>query len=1086
MVISFKGGTHRHRFLLPIVFAINIMTLFAQPDSLVNSGAVISRAKVLSDSGKYELAIRELARIEPRDTNYVLALLRLADLYYSNGEYDEAIKKSVVGLKHTSSYRSEFLVTQGMAYTQLGDYGNARAVFDTGLAEYPFYPAFVLQKGRMCYLEKKYDEAEALFFRGLEISPFNTISHLYLGIISILRGEKTRAMMAMGIYLAINNQNNSQLVSLERFVKNQLTDESIIPPSGANPFARLDGIIRSRIAMEQEYKTRIPIDAGIVRQFQLMFDQLGAHEYDADGTWTKFYLPLYRAIKQANAHDAFVYHILKSSSISTVKEWTQKNNAALEKFYSTINMSLRKWREMKTLPWLGYQSDVHTWYGDNSRLEAIGNKDKNDDEVGLWYYYHTNGALKATGVYDNGGQKQGVWKYFNDFGNLTAVEDYASGHYKRYTKEGKLWQTYSLVNGKVEGEVLIYRECGTLLERLVYKAGQRHGNGEIYSISGQVVERYGYLQDSLHGKYETFFENGSKQIVANYERGKFHGAYIRYHRNGKVRLTGNYLHGKASGNFIFYHDNGNLNEEGSYKDDLLYGVYKIYDRSGKLIEVRHYGNDEELTGEQLFYYDDKVHYKLVYSDNRITEVVYYDLKGNLVERFAEENGVLGGRGFYPDGRLRSEFEYSKGEPSGVWNYYYHSGALESTNEYLNGNLHGQVIDYHPNKSIKSKIHYENGNKHGPYESFFSNGKIESQGWYQSDMTQGRWLFYHPTGNIKSDEYYLNDELTGESYYYSLEGKLFQKIKFTDSKITELINYNETGDQVSRSIEENDQISVTLNYLSGRPQQQLMVKCGKLHGDYLIFFPDGKEFLARQYDYGEYSGVYKRFNLLGALESKGTYVEGSAEGERIWYFPDGSIEIIGNYANDKRDSLWKYYYEKGKLSSEVNYVDGERDGVSKHYSFDGILILEKKYMRGNLIAYRSLIGKSNDWVEFSGTGTIRAVHPNGKLALEESYKDGLLHGSIKSYFSNGQLQSLKNYQYGDYDGLQTYYYPDGKVKLKEFYILDDAHGRWERFDPSGRIESVMSFSHGYPQGVAEQYSQGKKIKSVKFYYGFPIE
>lgn len=1085
MVISYKNRTYRYVFFLSIAFSISIASLSAQPNPLVNSGEILSKAKVLGDSGKYELAIRELTRIEPRDTNYVLSLVRLADLFYSNGQYDEAIKRTVAGLKYTSSYRSEFLVTQGMAFTQLGKYDSARSVFDTGLAEYPFYPAFVLQKGRMCYLEKKYDEAEELLFKGLELSPFNTISHLYLGIISILRGEKTRAMMAMGVYLAINNQNNSQLVSLERFVKNQLIDESTVSPSGINPFARLDGIIRSRIAMEQEYKTRIPIDAGIVRQFQLMFDQLVVNEYDADGTWTKLYLPLYRSIKQANAQDAFVYHILKSSSINTVKEWTQKNNSALEKFYSTINLSLRKWREMKALPLLGYQTEVHSWYGDNSRLEAVGDKNKNNEEIGLWYYYHSNGALKATGVYNNG-QKQGKWRYFNDFGVLTVVEDYSSGQYERYTKEGKLWQKYTLVNGKVDGEVLIYRDCGSLLERLVYQAGLRHGNGEIYSISGQVIERYSYSQDSLHGKYETFYANGSKQIVANYERGKFHGKYIRYHRNGKVRLTGTYLHGKAEGEFIFYHDNGNLNEAGTYKDDLLLGAYKIYDRSGKLIEVRHYGSEEELTGEQLFYYNDKLHYKLVYNDNRVTEICYYDSKGNLFEKFTEENGVLKGKGFYPDGRLRSEIEYKNGQPTGEWKYYYHSGILESTNEYLDDNLHGQVVDYYPNKSIKSKIYYENGNKHGPYESFYSNGKTESQGWYQSDMAQGRWLFFHPTGSIKSDEYYLNDELTGESYYYSLEGKLFQKIKFTDSEITELINYNEAGDQVSQSVEENDQISVTLNYPSGRPQQQLMVKCGKLHGDYLIFFPDGKEFLARQYDYGEYSGVYKRFNLLGALESKGTYVEGSAEGERIWYFTDGSIEIIGTYANDKRDSLWKYYYEKDKLSSEVNYVDGEREGVSKHYSFEGVLILEKKYMRGNLIAYRLPTSKGNEWVEFSGTGTIRATHPNGKIALEEAYQNGLLHGSIKSYFSNGQLQSLKNYQYGDYDGPQTYYYPDGKVKLKESYISDEAHGRWEKFDTSGRIEWVMNYSHGYPQGVAEQYNQGKKVKSVKFYYGFPVE
>lgn len=442
--------------------------LVAQQDSLVNSGHQLERAKILSDSGKYEPAIKELKRIDPRDTNYVVALSRLTDAYLSIGEYREAIKVTEEGLNQASSHRSDFLVSQGMAYTQLGEYEKASNVFDLGINEFPFYPAFVLQKGKMYYVQKRYDEAEKLFFQGLELSPFNSISHLHLAIISMLRGEKVRGMMAMGLFLSINNQNNKQLVSLERFVKNQITDEGTIPPSSANPFARLDGIIRSRVAMESGYKHRIPIDAGIVRQYQLLFDQLALQQYNSADPWISFYLPVYQEIMKNNVQEAFVYHMLQSSSIKEVPEWTKKNKPVLEKFYGVVNTSMRKWREKKTLPQMGYREEVTCWYDDDSRLESIGNKNAKGDEIGLWHFYHLNGALKAMGHFNDQGNKKGVWQYYNDLGHKIVLENHDTGLYERFTREGKPAQRYFLKDGKANGEVILYYDCGAVRERLNY------------------------------------------------------------------------------------------------------------------------------------------------------------------------------------------------------------------------------------------------------------------------------------------------------------------------------------------------------------------------------------------------------------------------------------------------------------------------------------------------------------------------------------------------------------------------------------------------------------------------------------------
>src|SRR5262249_12462341 len=153
------------------------------------------------------------------------------------------------------------------------------------------------------------------------------------------RGQKVRGMFSMGVYLALNNSANGQLVLLEHFVKNELTDENTIPTS-VNPYARLDEIIRAKISFEDEYKTKIPIDIGIVRQYQLLFEQLGEQVYSADDPWTRFYFAFYNDLRKSNVQEAFMYHILESAPQKVVKQWKEKNKKLMQQFFDAANTSL--------------------------------------------------------------------------------------------------------------------------------------------------------------------------------------------------------------------------------------------------------------------------------------------------------------------------------------------------------------------------------------------------------------------------------------------------------------------------------------------------------------------------------------------------------------------------------------------------------------------------------------------------------------------------------------------------------------------------------------------------------------------------
>jgi antitoxin component YwqK of YwqJK toxin-antitoxin module/predicted negative regulator of RcsB-dependent stress response len=1075
----------RHLILI-LPFILFWTTSVAQNDSLIHPWYHIEQGKMLVDSGKFEQAIKHFKFIDPRDTSYVLALTEMASAYFDNGQYDEAIDAAAKGLAKPSPYRSQLLITQGMAYSEKGAYDQAQATFEIGLKEFPLYPAFTLQFGRMLYAQKKYAEAEKYFFTVLETSPFNSSAHLHLGIMSLLRGEKVHGMMAMGIYMALNNTANSRLITLERFVKNELTDEFTVAPSADNAFARLDEIIRSKIAIEEEYKTRIPINAGIVRQYQLLFDQLGTQEFKGNNAWLTFYLPIYKSLLNGKAHDAFIYHILKSSSIKHVPEWTSKNEKSLQQFYSVINAAISRLRGSRTLDasW-GINGQVSFWYDGNSRLEAIGNMNDKNQRIGQWYYFADNGTMIAKGVYD-AGSKTGLWHYYNDSGVPTSFEYSTNGEQTIFNEQGQVRQKFFLKDDLIEGELINYNSCGTAEERVQFKNGNREGVTEIYSVTGKVLEKLNYVQDSLHGKYQVYYESGALQVEGNYNMGVLDEGFKRYHTNGKLASAGDYIKGIGTGIWKFYHDNGILKEVGEFKNDLPAGEFKYYDRYGIITEKRTYNDSGKYEGEDILYHNGVKHFRLMYKNDIPIEATYYDLKGNVIATYGDANGTFKGKGYYPTGELRSEYEYEKGKAVGQWKYYARAGHLERADDYADNQLHGKVIEYFSDKRVKSITHYKEGELHGHFESFHANGSKRISAWYQDGLLQQQWLSYYTNGKIKDDDYYVNDQLNGSSYFYSPNGNLQSETVYDNGSITGLNKYNQRGEISSTTTTAGNKISVVTKYKSGKESSHTDLMCGKVNGIINTYLADGKPYLVQNFVNNKYEGECKNFSADGSLEFTGSYQDGNSEGTWTWYYTNGKIELTGWYVNDERDSLWTYYHENGKLSAVLTYRLGLKHGLAKIYSPDGVLVLEKKYDKGDLIAYRDVLGKDTQWKNFNGTGVVRGHYADGKPAAEDSYTNGELDGTCKLYYATGVVFSIENFARGLSEGVTVFNYPTGKPRVKKLYKADNMEGRWEYFTSTGQLEKVENYAEGLLNGPVELYNSGVKVKEVKFWYGIPTE
>ena len=69
--------------------------------------------------------------------------------------------------------------------------------------------------------------------------------------------------------------------------------------------------------------------------------------------------------------------------------------------------------------------------------------------------------------------------------------------------------------------------------------------------------------------------------------------------------------------------------------------------------------------------------------------------------------------------------------------------------------------------------------------------------------------------------------------------------------------------------------------------------------------------------------------------------------------------------------------------------------------------------------------------------VRMWHPNGQLALEETYRDDRVHGDYIRHYPNGQIRRHGQYTDGEQTGTWISYREDGSVEETDDYTTDTA-------------------------------------------------
>ena len=209
------------------------------------------------------------------------------------------------------------------------------------------------------------------------------------------------------------------------------------------------------------------------------------------------------------------------------------------------------------------------------------------------------------------------------------------------------------------------------------------------------------------------------------------------------------------------------------------------------------------------------------------------------------------------------------------------------------------------------------------------------------------------------------------------------------------------------------------------------------------------------------GHWEAVDSNGKLVYSGYFKNDKPVGEMKRYFPTGGVRVVMNYDDTGTKVRSKFFWQSGELAAQGNYINTQRDSVWLYYSnFTGTLSQRVEFTAGKQ------------------SGKAQSFYPDGSVAEETIWKDGLKEGPWIQYFRNGQIKSNAIYISDKMEGAFIAFYPDGKPEIEGAYRNGLPDGEWKRYDEKGKLTSTIRYENGkianYDELEAAQQEFFKKV------------
>jgi len=1085
-----------------IVALLCIFSLSAQENNpLINSAEYIKNAIELHDQKKYKDAISIYRKIDRSDTNYYQVVYELAYSLSADSQMTEALNMCLVGLQKPNSYWPQLYTLYGNLLDDAGQTERALRVYDSGIALYPAFTSLRLNKGTTYLVLKKYKEAEAIFKECILINPYESSAHYKLGVSAMAQGKVIEAFLSYISYMLLQptgkfqqagiaqmNNISKSTDNIKELINNRNSDDEM-------PFALLEKIVLSKIALDKNYKPLIKLDDPITRQVQVMFEKM---EYDESSTdfWMQYYVPLYVNIFKEKKFEPFIYRVFSGVDIEAIQSYLKKNKNDQQDMVNYLVAYYNQIRATRELNYAKRIKQLAIYHYEEGKLYGKGNATADGEKLtGSWEFCYSTGNIRSAGKFNDNGGKEGEWKFYHYNGKLRGKQlfknDVQEGEEIFYFDNGIISSKGTLKNGMPDGETTTYYLVGSPKTTQNFKNGHLEGPRKTFYSNGNIRIIETYKADTLHGAYTSYYNTGVLESTATYNNGELDGPFKSYHENGKLGVEGLYKAGKINGPLKRYHSNGQLKSKENYVNGEMEGEYSEYYNNGVLFYTTIFKKGKQDAPTEYFAQDGKKFSVFNFDNNILKSAKYFDKSGKEIGLSERKGKKMDLTNFSPSGFKKLHAIYNdKGSIEGAETSYYTSGKVRSEVNYENGVQTGRSVYYYANGNKDSEIDYADGEKHGYGKFWYAHGQLRTEGWYQEGTAQGIWFEYDELGVLKAKTTYRDDDMDGYREEYFPNGKINNIAQYKLGWIENYIQFDTLGKEINRCEFKLGNGKIKTVYVNGKLAGEGEYKYGDLDGPYKFYFPDGSVSTTQFYKKGLLDSSLRSYYYGGKLATEGTYKLGNKTGTWKHNLENGKLDFTEIYVDGLLHGKKTYYYENGKIDTETDYYEGDRHGWLKKYDEDGNLIYQLRFEFDVPLAYTYLdkTGKLMPEIPIpGGNGKVKAYFSNGKISAEFEYIDGLLNGSNTQYNSNGKLKKQSTEDYNETQGAYKYFHFNGQLELDYNFLHDNLHGNVKVYNEKGILTQEGYYYNGSAHGIYKMYDDTGKIKETRtYYYGDLIE
>jgi antitoxin component YwqK of YwqJK toxin-antitoxin module len=322
--------------------------------------------------------------------------------------------------------------------------------------------------------------------------------------------------------------------------------------------------------------------------------------------------------------------------------------------------------------------------------------------------------------------------------------------------------------------------------------------------------------------------------------------------------------------------------------------------------------------------------------------------------------------------------------------------------------------------------------------------------------------YFLDGNKYYDCWYKNDYRHGTTTYYFPSGKVQYTLEYKEGILYTLLNsYDEKGNEREGGTLKNGNGNLSIYHpLTGNLIYKGSYKNGLRDGKLESFFSDGNR---------ETNFVFRNDTAIG------DYAE---------YYHSGQLKAKGNLNPYGGKSIMESFYENGKPQAIEARMDGIRTGF-KEYDENGFLIKERQIINGQFLGanyYYTDEGKmlsKGEMLEDKKHGKYEYFYGSGKRKTLETYSnDTILSETI--WNENGKLSVENVYKNGTKNGVCKEYYITGNIRVEQMYVNGVEEGPYKSYFNSGKIYNDGQFKDGELTGDLKFYSEKGELTRTKKY------